>query len=201
MELLPLSFYQDPRWDSEQPSSNHFPRLLVLNTQYIKKWIPHSDRKKMEQLIRLELSQFMAKLKRVPTMDKSSSGRKSMASRTGVPARFSRSPRRGESAKGVLLIYTWLFLSFRHSCSAIFVKQRTLSEMEGQCHSVRYYPSLFAPMSQSAVLSILMNCLINCTRWHREHFFYSFHSTHLPIYTQLWINKWYSYKIYPFGLF
>lgn len=37
----------------------------------------------MEQLIRLELSQFMAKLKRVSTMDKSSSGRKSMASRPG----------------------------------------------------------------------------------------------------------------------
>lgn len=56
----------------------------------------------MEQLIRLELSQFMAKLKRLPTMDKSRRGRKSMASWTGVPARFSRGPRRGESAEGVL---------------------------------------------------------------------------------------------------
>lgn len=83
-KLIPISFYQDPRRTSKRLSSNHFPRLLVLNTQYIKKGIPLSDRKKMEQLIRLERSQFMAKLKRVPTTDKSSSGRKSMASPTGV---------------------------------------------------------------------------------------------------------------------
>lgn len=128
----------------------------------------------MEQLIRLELSQFMAKLKRLPTMDKSRRGRKSMASWTGVPARFSRGPRRGNPLKESCLIYTGLFLSFRHSCSAILVKQRTLSEMEGQCHSVRYYPSLSAPMSQSAVLSSVMSCLINCARRRLGHFFYSF---------------------------
>lgn len=100
------SLYQDPRSDPERPWSNHFPRLLVFNTQCIIKQIPHPDRKKIEQLIRLELSQFMAKLKRVPTMDKSRRGRKSMTGRTGVSPRFSRSARRWESVAGSCLIYT-----------------------------------------------------------------------------------------------
>lgn len=113
------SLYQDPRSDPERPWSNHFPRLLVFNTQCIIKQIPHPDRKKIEQLIRLELSQFMAKLKRVPTMDKSRRGRKSMTGRTGVSPRFSRSARRWESVAGSCLIYTWFFLSFLHICSAI----------------------------------------------------------------------------------
>lgn len=115
----PFSLYQDPRSDPERPWSNHFPRLLVFNTQCIIKQIPHPDRKKIEQLIRLELSQFMAKLKRVPTMDKSRRGRKSMTGRTGVSPRFSRSARRWESVAGSCLIYTWFFLSFLHICSAI----------------------------------------------------------------------------------
>lgn len=102
-----------------QTRSNHFPRLLVFNTQCIIKQIPHPDRKKIEQLIRLELSQFMAKLKRLPTMDKSRRGRKSMRARTGVSARFSRSARRWESVAGSWLICTWFFLSFLHICSAI----------------------------------------------------------------------------------
>lgn len=102
----PFSLYQDPRSDPERPRSNHFPRLLVFNTQCIIKQIPHPDRKKIEQLIRLELSQFMAKLKRVPTMDKSRRGRKSMTGRTGVSPRFSRSARRWESVAGSCLIYT-----------------------------------------------------------------------------------------------
>lgn len=105
--------------DSERLWSNHFPRLLVFNTQCIIKQIPHPDRKKIEQLIRLEPSQFMAKLKRVPTMDKSRRGRKSMTGRTGVSPRFSRSARRWESVAGSCLIYTWFFLSFLHICSAI----------------------------------------------------------------------------------
>lgn len=118
-ELRPLSLYRDPRSDPERPWSNHFPRLLVFNTQCIIKQIPHPDRKKIEQLIRLELSQFMAKLKRVPTMDKSRRGRKSMTGWTGVSPRFSRSARRWESVAGSCLIYTWFFLSFLHVCSAI----------------------------------------------------------------------------------
>lgn len=112
------SLYQDSRSDPKRPWSNHFPRLLVFNTQCIIKQIPHPDRKKIEQLIRLELSQFMAKLKRVPTMDKSRRGRKSMTGRTGVSPRFSRSARRWESVAGSCLIYTWFFLSFLHICSA-----------------------------------------------------------------------------------
>lgn len=111
----------DPPSDSERPWSNHFPRLLVFNTQCIIKQIPHPDRKKIEQLIRLELSQFMAKLKRVPTMDKSRRGRKSMVGRTGVSARFSRSEGRWESVAGSCLIYTWFFLSFLHICTAILL--------------------------------------------------------------------------------
>lgn len=113
------SLYRDPRSAPERLWSNHFPRLLVFNTQCIIKQIPHPDRKKIEQLIRLELSQFIAKLKRVPTMDKSRRGRKSMTGRTGVSPRFSRSARRWESVAGSCLIYTWFFLSFLHICSAI----------------------------------------------------------------------------------
>lgn len=99
-----LSFYlyQAPRSEPKRPWSIHFPRLLVFNTQCIIKQIPHPDRKKIEQLIRLELSQFMAKLKRVPTMDKSRKGRKSMTGRTGVSPRFSRSAGRWESVAEVL---------------------------------------------------------------------------------------------------
>lgn len=114
-----FSLYRDPRSDPERPRSNHFPRLLVFNTQCIIKQIPHPDRKKIERLIRLELSQFMAKLKRLPTMDKPGKGRKSMTGRTGVSARFSGSARRWESVAGSCLIYTWFFLSFLHICSAI----------------------------------------------------------------------------------
>ena len=118
------SLYQDPRSEPERPWSNHFPRLLVFNTQCIIKQIPHPDRKKIEQLIRLELSQFMAKLKRLPTMDKSRRGRKSMTGRTGVSPRFSRSERRWESVAGSWLIYTRFFLSFLHICSAISSNNR-----------------------------------------------------------------------------
>lgn len=113
------SLYQNPPSEPGRPWSNHFPRLLVFNTQCIIKQIPHPDRKKIEQLIRLELSQFMAKLKRPPTMDKSRRGRKSMTGRTGVSPRFSRSARRWESVAGSCLIYTWFFLSFLHICSTI----------------------------------------------------------------------------------
>lgn len=153
--------YQNPRSDPEGPWSNHFPRLLVFNTQCIIKQIPHPDRKKIEQLIRLELSQFMAKLKRLPTMDKSRRGRKSMTGRTGVSPRFSRSARRWESVAGSCLIYTWFFLSFLNILLRDFVKQWALSGMEGQCHRVRSYPSSSALISQSPVLSGFMGCLIN----------------------------------------
>lgn len=45
-----------------------------------------------------------------------------------------------------------------------FAKQWALSGMQGQCHSVRRYPSSSALISQSPVLSSFMSCLINSAR-------------------------------------
>lgn len=42
-----------------------------------------------------------------------------------------------------------------------FAKQWVLSGMEGQCHSVRSYPSSSALISQSPALSGFISCLIN----------------------------------------
>lgn len=129
----------------QRPWSNHFPRLLVFNTQCIIKQIPHPDREKIEQLIRLELSQFMAKLKRVPTMDKSRRGRKSMSGRTGVSLRFSRSARRWESVAGSCLIYTWFFFSSCPSCTFSAQFRKTIGIIwDGRS------------MSQSEALSIII---------------------------------------------
>lgn len=51
-----------------------------------------------------------------------------------------------------------------------FMKQWALSGMEGQCHSVRRYPSSSALISQSPVLSSFMSCLINSARSQRGRF-------------------------------
>ena len=129
-----VSLHHNPPLDRRRPRSNHFPRLLVFNTQCIIKQIPHPDRKKIEQLIRLELSQFIAKLKRLPTMDKSRRGRKSMAGQSeGLSLRLSRSGRTVGISGGVLAYLHMIFPVLPAHLLRDFVKQWVLSGMEGQC--------------------------------------------------------------------
>lgn len=98
----------------------------------------------------------MAKLKRLPTMDKSSRGRKSMTRvEQGGQEGVSSVAFKEHNTMGIggrVLPYLHMILSCPSCTFALRFpeKQWALSGMEGQCHRVRSYPS---SSSSSALIS------------------------------------------------